>query len=113
MRVCAYEHCNLGPGGTRAVIPDDAFETKRFCLSKHRTAQFKLDQRAKVQQKPWPSGLQVSYGRAVQMAERIMRESLMWGQVPGERIPDMAREYVLEALPARQRERLENQEAGR
>jgi hypothetical protein len=106
MRLCAYELCSYGPGGTQAVIPDDADERKRFCLSKHRTAQHKLEH-ARPPKPKRPGAPQISFMRAVKACEKALGDCITLGAPTEGHISRLAREYMLDALPAKQRERLE------
>src|ERR1044072_738715 len=114
-RYCAYPPCDVD-------ITDRA-ENCRYCEDRHRTAHWKLKkaeaeptakrtrrngQNARQRsQRSLASGLQVSFNRAVEACEKALLEGLLYGQPSESTIPWLTRRFMTEALPAKQRERLE------
>lgn len=124
MKLCAYEECTRGPDGGRGVIDPLADERKRFCMDRCRMAAWKLGQERRNEriaraakraerprtEKSLRGAPQVSFNRAVAALELALRECLALGQPAEHAIPALAREYMMDALPEKQRRRLE--EAG-
>ena len=98
-------------------------ENCKYCEDRHRTKHFKqrreaerLEAEAKAARRTGngqngsgrrKSGAQVSYVKAVAACEAALLEGLLRGQPSESTIPLVARRFMSEALPAKQRERME------